>query len=374
MEMRSHAIALLSGGLDSSLAVKMMIDQGIEVTAIHFTSPFCNCTSRKAGCRHQAVKVANEFKVPIRVIHKGMDYMKIVEKPVHGYGRGMNPCIDCRIYMLRKVKDLMPSLQASFVITGEVLGQRPMSQHRVAIQKIEKESGLKGRILRPLCAQHFSPTIPENDGIVDRQKLLSFSGRSRRPQITLAGKLGVKDYPCPAGGCLLTNPAIAARLWDIFTHVPGYGLADLHFLKIGRHFRLNPGIKIILARDKTENEQLQLMNSADAVIFRPMDFRGPTCLAFGSLDVQTEVIIGEIIARFSEDGKNRFLIQKEGLGKEESLFAVNTRFDRQVLASLQIGFREVETRVRRSGKGGKAQEKIVSNDIFGKGKIPAILF
>ncbi len=161
MPPRYHAVALLSGGLDSSLAVKMMIDQGIEVTAIQFTSPFCNCTSRNAGCQNQAVRIANEFGVPIRVIHKGLEYMKVVEKPRHGYGRGMNPCIDCRIYMLRKVKDLMPSLKASFVITGEVLGQRPMSQHRVAIRKIEKESGLEGRILRPLSAQHFAPTLPE---------------------------------------------------------------------------------------------------------------------------------------------------------------------------------------------------------------------
>ena len=181
-----QAIALLSGGLDSSLAVKMMIDQGIAVTAIHFTSPFCNCTSKNAGCKNQAVKVAREFGVPIRVIHKGMDYMRMVQDPPHGHGRGMNPCIDCRIYMLRKVKEMMAGSGASFVITGEVLGQRPMSQHRAAIRLIEKESGLEGLILRPLSAQHFPPTIPEWEGIVDRQRLLSFSGRSRKPQIDLA--------------------------------------------------------------------------------------------------------------------------------------------------------------------------------------------
>jgi len=263
-----RAIALLSGGLDSSLAVKMMIGQGIKITAVHFTSPFCNCTSRKAGCKHQAVKVAQEFGVPIRAIHKGMDYMRIVENPPHGYGRGLNPCIDCRIYMLKKVKAMMVDIGASFVITGEVLGQRPMSQHRAAIQKIEKESGLEKRILRPLSAQHFPPTIPEQEGIVDRQKLLSFSGRSRKPQIDLAGRLGVKDYPCPAGGCLLTDPVIAARLRDLFAHFPHYGLMDLHLLKIGRHFRFHPGLKIILGRDKSENEQIQAMAEPGSVLFK----------------------------------------------------------------------------------------------------------
>jgi tRNA-specific 2-thiouridylase len=337
MEIRNHAIALLSGGLDSSLAVKLMSDQGIGVTAIHFTSPFCNCTSRKAGCRHQAIKVANEFGVPIRVIHKGLEYMKVVEKPRHGYGRGLNPCIDCRIYMLRKVKDLMPSLEASFVITGEVLGQRPMSQHRVAIRKIEKESGLEGRILRPLSARHFAPTIPEQEGIVKREQLLSFSGRSRKPQIELAEKLGVKDYPCPAGGCLLTDPIIAARLRDLFTYVPNYDLTDLHLLKIGRHFRLNPGIKIIVGRDKTENEQLQLMESPDAVIFRPMDFRGPTCLALGVIDAKTEIIIGEMMAGYGQDEKKGFQIQKQVNGKEESILTVDRKLHKEAMVPLQIG-------------------------------------
>ena len=159
--MKRAAVVLLSGGLDSTLAVKMMVEQGIKLTAVPFTSPFCNCSSRKTGCRHQARRVAAEFGVPIRVVVKGMDYMRIVEKAPHGYGRGMNPCIDCRIYMLRKVSGMMAEIGASFVVTGEVLGQRPMSQHRQAIEIIEKESGLAGRILRPLSAHHFPPTLPE---------------------------------------------------------------------------------------------------------------------------------------------------------------------------------------------------------------------
>ena len=212
MILNKKAVALLSGGLDSTLAVKLMIDQGIEVTAVHFTSVFCNCSPKTAGCKMHARKVAEEFAVPIHVIHKGMDYIKMVENPPHGHGSAMNACIDCRIYMLRKVKEMMPELGASFVITGEVLGQRPMSQQRHTIRLIEKESGLQDLILRPLSAQHFAPTLPEREGIVDRDKLLNISGRGRKEQFALADDLGVKDYPCPAGGCLLTDKVIAARL------------------------------------------------------------------------------------------------------------------------------------------------------------------
>ena len=336
--MKSYqALALLSGGLDSSLAVKMMIDQGIAVTAVHFTSPFCNCTSRRAGCRHQAVKVAQEFGISIRVIHKGMDYMRIVENPPHGYGRGLNPCIDCRIYMLKKVKEMMAVNGASFVITGEVLGQRPMSQHRAAIRMIEKESGLEGLILRPLSAQHFPPTAPEREGIVDRQKLLSFSGRSRKPQIDLAARLGVKDYPCPAGGCLLTDPVIAARLRDLFAHVRDYDMADLQLLKIGRHFRLHPGLKIILGRDQSENDQIQALAGPVSVLYRPFAFRGPTCLATGSPDPEAESRIGKIMAGYSREEKPRYQIQKQILGRDESLFFVDQKINKETSAGLQVG-------------------------------------
>lgn len=335
--MNKKAVALLSGGLDSSLAVKMMLDQGIEITAVNFTSPFCNCTPRKAGCKHQATKIAEEFGIPIHVITKGMDYMKVVQNARHGYGRGMNPCIDCRIFMLKKVKEMMAGIGASFIITGEVLGQRPMSQHRPAIQEIEKESGLEGRILRPLSAQHFPPTIPEQEGIVDRQKLLSFSGRSRKAQIDLAEKLGVKDYPCPAGGCLLTDKVIASRLRDLFTHTPDYEMTDLHLLKIGRHFRLHRELKIIVGRDQGENERIRSLAKPGAILFQPVGFRGPTALACGTVDHLTEGRIGEILARYSQDIRISYSIQKQILGERDSFFSVDKKFDKEALLVLQVG-------------------------------------
>lgn len=334
--MNRKAIVLLSGGLDSTLAVRMMIDQGIDVTAIHFTSVFCNCTPKKAGCRLQAGKIAEEFNIPIRVIYKGMDYIKMVEHPPHGYGSGMNPCIDCRIYMLKKVKELMPQLGASFVTTGEVLGQRPMSQHRNTLRLIERESGLEGLILRPLSAQHFNPTLPEQEGIIDRQKLLAISGRSRKPQIDLAEQFGIKDYPCPAGGCLLTDKEIAARLRDLFTHCPDYEMVDTQLLKVGRHFRLDPGLKIIVGRDGGENEKIKVFARPGATLVEPFGFRGPTVYARGITDKASETIIGRIIARYSQDQQPEYPVRKRIIGDTESVLVIKQRYPAKELDACRI--------------------------------------
>lgn len=335
--MKRSAVALLSGGLDSMLAVKMMVEQGIELTAVHFTSPFCNCSSKNAGCGSQARRAAGTFGIPIRVVAKGMDYLQVVENPSHGYGRGMNPCIDCRIYMLRKVSGMMEELGASFVITGEVLGQRPMSQHRQAIELIDKESGLAGRILRPLSAHHFPPTRPEIEGIVDRTRLLSISGRSRKVQIALAEQLGVRDYPCPAGGCLLTDPEIAVRLQDLFAHVPGYTHRDLVLLTIGRHFRLNPSLRVILGRTQEENERLLALAVPGDTVFTPEDFRGPTALAAGDVDPVADKRIGEMIPAYSQDDLQACSIRKDVIGGGSSTFDVGRKGSRQDYVTLRIG-------------------------------------
>lgn len=345
--MNRKAIALLSGGLDSTLAVRLMLDQGIDITAIHFSSVFCNCTPKKAGCKLQAGRVAEELNIPIRVIHKGMDYIKMVEHPPHGYGSAMNPCIDCRIYMLRKVKELLPQMDASFVITGEVLGQRPMSQHRNTLRLIERESGLEGIILRPLSAQHFDPTVAEQEGIVDRQRLLAISGRSRKAQIGLAEQFGIRDYPCPAGGCLLTDKEIAARLRDLFAHIPDYDMTDLNLLKVGRHLRLTPALKVIVGRNREDNERIRVLAKQGSVLFMPSGFRGPTAIIRGALDDNSEILIGRIIARYSQDVLPTYAIQRQIIKGDDSIFFVSERFAIEQLENFLIGSEK-----KISGKSG----------------------
>lgn len=274
------AVALLSGGLDSTLAVKLMIEQGIEVHALNFTSAFCTCNSggvKKGGCKTESIRVAEEFGIQIKVMVKGLDYIEIVRKPRHGYGKGINPCVDCRIYMFKAAKTYMAEIGASFVITGEVLGQRPMSQRRDAFRVIERESGLAGLILRPLCAKHLEPTIPEINGLVDREKLLDIEGRSRAGQMALAEELSVNDYPCPSGGCLLTDKIFSKKVRDLLDHKQDVTKKDLVMLRSGRHFRYH-GVKVIIGRDEADNVKIKSLIQPGETFVEPLDFPGPVAL------------------------------------------------------------------------------------------------
>ena len=279
--MKRKAIALLSGGLDSTLAVKMMLDMGIDVEALNFTSPFCTCTGKNAGCKSEAVRVAQEFNIPIKVVHKGLDYLEIVRNPRHGYGKGVNPCVDCRIYLLRKAKEYMLESGADFVITGEVLGQRPMSQRRDTLRVIERESGLEGLLLRPLSARHFEPTVPEKEGWVDREKLLAIKGRSRKELFELADDLDVKNYPCPAGGCLLTELSFVPKIKDIFDHCEELNLRDFRLLKIGRHLRIGEKSKVIIGRNEADNNLLETTRQPEEAALTWLEGNTPVGIVIG---------------------------------------------------------------------------------------------
>jgi len=272
------AVMLLSGGLDSTLAAKMMLGQGIELEAINFLTTFCTCT--KKGCQHQATKVANELGIKITVKNITQEYLEVVKNPKFGYGSGVNPCIDCRIFTFRKAKAFMEDTGASFIITGEVLGERPMSQRRDAMMIIERESGLKRLILRPLSARLFDPTIPEEEGMVNREALLAISGRSRKPQIELARELGIDEYPCPAGGCLLTDPQFSQKAKDLLKY-DSFTLDNVMLLKFGRHFRLSEGSKLIVGRNEKENESILGLSKDGDLIIAAKDAPGPVGLLRG---------------------------------------------------------------------------------------------
>ncbi|MDY6855400.1 MAG: hypothetical protein SWO11_11955 [Thermodesulfobacteriota bacterium] len=297
------AIALLSGGLDSTLAVKMILDQGIKVEAVTFISLFCTCTSSSSGCM-EGKAAAERLRVNLKVINISKEILTLIRKPKYGYGKNMNPCIDCRIFMFKKAEEYRKEIGASFLITGEVLGERPMSQRRDAMRIIERDSGLGGLILRPLCAKLLEPSIPEIKGLVNREKLLDIQGRSRKPQIALAKELGINDYPCPAGGCLLTDPGFANRMRDLMEYNPEFSLNDVHLLKMGRHFRLSPKIKIIVGRNEKENKKLSSFALKGDLIFKALDFPGPTTIVRGRIEKSKMGLPASITARYSK-AKNK---------------------------------------------------------------------
>jgi tRNA U34 2-thiouridine synthase MnmA/TrmU len=324
--MQRKALALLSGGLDSTLAVKVMLEQGITVEALNFTSPFCTCTGKNAGCKSEAVRVAEEFNIPIKVLHKGLDYLEVVRKPRHGYGKGLNPCIDCRIFLLRKAREYMIESGADFVITGEVLGQRPMSQRRDTLRIIERESGLEGLLLRPLSAKHFAPTIPEQEGWVDRAKLLAIQGRSRKEQMQLAEELDVKNYPCPAGGCMLTEISFAPKVKDVFDHSDELNLRDFRLLKVGRHLRVGPRTKLIIGRNEAENNLLEAAQQPGETLIRWISGSSPLCIITGPIEPETLETAARIVLRYTKAEQGLLATIKVQQDGNESLFDIENSF------------------------------------------------
>lgn len=271
------ALALLSGGLDSRLAVKMMLDQGIAVEAVNFVTVFCTCTSR-GSCKSEARKAAQEYGIPLKVLNATDEILAAVRSPRHGFGRGLNPCLDCRISMFRRAKQYMHDAGADFIVTGEVLGERPMSQRPDAIATIERESGLEGMVLRPLSAHLFEPTLAEREGWVDREQLMAIRGRSRKPQIQLAADLEVGDYPCPAGGCLLTEKAFAARLRRLLDQDPEPPVSEIQSLRLGRLFYSSDGDRIIIPRNEEETHRLEQLAADGDVLMAAKDHMGPTTI------------------------------------------------------------------------------------------------
>lgn len=293
-----RCVALLSGGLDSKLAIRLMQEQGIEVEALNFKTLF-TC------CQDQSAQAAAELGVRLTIVGQDDDYLELVANPQFGYGRGANPCIDCRIYMFRKALRFMAEVDAQFVVSGEVVGQRPKSQKRRDLDLISRHSELDDLLLRPLSARRLPPTRPEREGWVDRNRLYDFYGRSRKGLIALAQELGMRDIPSPSTGCALTEVPFSRKVHDLIQLETTPRRWDFELLKIGRHYRLDDRSKVIVGRRADDNQQLEYMfersDASPCALVGPEQFVGPMALVVGACDDSRLEFASGLILRHAKD-------------------------------------------------------------------------
>jgi tRNA U34 2-thiouridine synthase MnmA/TrmU len=274
------------------------MDQDFDVTGLYFTSAFSKSYGSEQNTH--AAKVAKSVGIDLRIMDLGQRYIDLIRAPRHGYGKNVNPCIDCKIHMLNEAKAIMQEMGSPFVITGEVLGQRPMSQRRDTLHVIERDSGLKGMILRPLSAALLPPTKAELEGRIDRSRLLGISGRGRGVQLQLAERYGIEGFSTPAGGCLLTDKNFADKLRDMFKDQESITAHDIRILTIGRHFKLDTGVRIVLGRDKRENDALIRIAPYGYHLFTPHEFPGPVALLSGAPTAELKQVAGRLIITYSK--------------------------------------------------------------------------
>ena len=294
---RAKALVLVSGGLDSQLAVCVLREQGVEVHAVAFESPFFDSASARKACE--------SLGVPLRVVDFTADIVAILKNPRHGFGSNMNPCIDCHARMLKVAGDMMKTEGYDFIATGEVLYERPLSQSRKALDIVAADSGYDGFVLRPLSARQLAETEPERRGLVDRAKLLSLSGRKREPQFRLAERFGLRDYPTPAGGCRLTDPNYTKRLKDLVEHEGLDGVEAVQLLSIGRHFRLGDRVKFVVGRNEEDNARLEKSAEPTDLVFKPEDVPGPSGLLPSTAGEEHILMAAAICARYSHHLLNK---------------------------------------------------------------------
>jgi len=313
------ALCVYSGGLDSMLAAELIRAQGIDVLALFFETPFFS--SKKAG------KSARKIGLSFKVVNITKRHLEIVKHPKHGYGNNMNPCIDCHALMFRIAGEMLEQEGAGFVFSGEVLGQRPMSQNKRSLSLIARESGLEGLLLRPLSAKKLPTTIPEKKGWVIRELLMNFQGRSRKPQIELAKKLNIDEYPSPAGGCLLTENVFARRLKDLLSVRHDPESREIKLLKLGRHFRIDKNTKVVVGRNKGENEALTALANDKDILLAPMSVPGPTVFVSGDYSNKFLELAAEITVAYSDAkvGENISVRVIGGLGGEMSVTGVRDK-------------------------------------------------
>ncbi len=305
--MKARGILLYSGGLDSLLAAKLLMEQDVELTGLQFILPFYPPDFDFEELH--SVKQAKNIGLKLEFYKCGKEYLEMLKNPMHGYGKNINPCIDCKIFFIKKASEYMERYNADFVATGEVVGQRPMSQLKHTLKHIEKSTDLKGRLLRPLSAKILEPTAAEIEGKIDRSRLLDINGRGRKRQLELAAEYGITDYASPAGGCLFTDKNIASRIKDIFDHEDDINETDIYSATIGRHFRTDNNVKIIVSRNEKEGIELEkIKNNADCMIYP--EFSGPTIFVKGDLNEKDKEIINAIMTKYGrpEVNEKRFYL------------------------------------------------------------------
>ncbi|OVE73624.1 hypothetical protein BVX94_03380 [bacterium B17] len=283
---------MLSGGLDSTLAARVLQEQGIHVEGVTFESPFFGVDKAK--------KAADQLDIALHIVDFTDDIIEVLKSPKHGFGKCMNPCIDCHATMMRRSGELMDMLGFHFIATGEVLDQRPMSQNKKSLDIVTSEFEYDGWILRPLSAKLLPPTKPEEIGWVDRERLLAIHGKRRKEQMDLAASYGIEDYPSPAGGCLLTDPGFSRRLSDLRKNGNLDDVRGLHLLRVGRHVRLTKKTKLIVGRNKEDNAVLEAVSVPDDIMLVPKDVMGPTCLLPGDASKQSVNKSAAICAFYSD--------------------------------------------------------------------------
>jgi tRNA U34 2-thiouridine synthase MnmA/TrmU len=333
MVKQAKAIVMLSGGLDSRLAVKLLQDLGVEVIGLHFSLPFgSGCCNLMCSWKFMQIEGVKMEAVDCTKGKNFNEFINLIKKPKFGRGASMNPCIDCRIFILKKAKAFMEKYKADFIATGEVLNERPMSQHRKALDIVEEESGLKGKLLRPLSAKLLPETDAEKKGLLDRHKLLDIQGRQRKVQMVLAKKYKI-TYPSPGGGCLLCEKEYAKKLKDLLLNKKTITPVDIELLKIGRHFRI--GEKIIVGKDESENERLmQLAKKLKAMVFECKDIPGPTTIYFGK-DKEVIQKAAELTALYSSALKQG--IKKVSIISYKKEFKIDlSKINRDDLMKLKI--------------------------------------
>ena len=315
---KKKVVALLSGGLDSQLAVRMMQEQGFEVSAVAIKTPFCDFDCGR-GCGFEIRERADDLNVNLKTVYLGDEYIEMLKHPKHGIGAGFNPCVDCRTMMFDAAKKHMEEIGAEFIISGEVLGQRPMSQHLDSLRMIEKDSNLVGKIVRPLSAGLLPETDPEKEGLIKREDLGMIKGRTRRNQLDMAKKYGIENPPNAGGGCLLTEPQFGIKAKDLFEHIETPTINDIDLLKIGRHFRLDEETKFVVGRNKDENEMIKALALPEDILLEAKDYVGPVSILRGKNAKSHIEFASSVTLRYSDmpESEEGIIVVKSDNSSEE---------------------------------------------------------